>query len=164
MTGSQRRIRAEEDHAGLRCGLEPGGDVDGVTCQPPRPGLARRPGDEDLTRVHPHAHAECVGRQSEVGGDGGHGVDDGKGRRHRVLGVLVPGVMDPEGADDRVADELLDLTGPRLDGVARRAEVLGLHDGDVLGVEPLRESGETDEVGEQDGDDPSFAGEWPGLG
>ena len=66
--------------------------------------------------------------------------------------------MDAESADHGVADELLDLPGPRLDRAPRRTEVLGLNDGDVLGVEAFGQTGEADEVGEEDGDDPSFAG------
>ena len=77
---------------------------------------------------------------------------------HGPLGVVLVGDRGAEQGDDRVADDLVDLAAEGVD-VGRQPREAAVDEVlDVLGVAPLGQRGEADEVGEQHGDDPAFVG------
>jgi hypothetical protein len=59
--------------------------------------------------------------------------------------------MEAEHGHHRVADELLDYSAVLLDDIAPAGEVGVDHRPDVFGVEPARQCGEVDQVGEEHG-------------
>ena len=72
---------------------------------------------------------------------------------HRPRGVVLPCPVEAEDGHRRVADELLDDAALGLDDRADGREVAAHDLLQVLRVQPLRQRGGVDEVGEQDGDE-----------
>ena len=90
--------------------------------------------------------------------EGGYRGDEVERGPDGALGVVL--LRDRRAPDrhHRVADELLDRAAVALDDAPGRVEVAGEQLADVLGVAPLGERREADEVGEQDGDEPALGG------
>ncbi len=86
-------------------------------------------------------------------------VAHAQGGADRPMGILLLGCAHAEHGHHGVADELLDDAAVGLDVLVPAQEV-GVDDrADVLGVELLRQHGEVDEVGEQDGDELALLGD-----
>ena len=96
-----------------------------------------------------HAQAERARREPEAGADALHRGHEREPRPHRTLRVVVADARRAEDGHRRVPDELLELAAVARDRLAHRLEVRVLHERHVLGVEPLRQRRESDEVGEQ---------------
>ena len=75
-----------------------------------------------------------------------------------MLGVVLVGHRGAEEGDDGVADDLVDLPAERVDVFDQALEAGVDQLLDLLGIRSLREGGEADEVGEEDGRDPAFVG------
>ena len=143
----------DEDPVHGSCGLEPGGDVDGVSNRHPLllAAVAHRP-DHHLAGVDAHPHGQlrtalAVQGPVEVG-QRAHHVEGGE---HRPLRVVLVGLAHTEHRHHRVADELLDHAAARLDRRRPESEVAVEHLADILGVESLRHLGEADQIGEEGG-------------
>jgi hypothetical protein len=137
------RLASDEHTARRRRRLQAGGRVD------------------DVARDHRLAHlGPCADRYQRLAGVDRHAhlrAQSGshrEGRAHGPLGVVAVGSGRSEHADHRVADELLDHAAERLD-LGADAVVVRRQDGPhVLGIERLGARGESDEVDEDDRDDP----------
>ena len=92
-------------------------------------------------------------RASMPGPEGADRVDELEAGPDGPLGVVLVGDRRAPDRHDRVADELLDRPAVAADDVAGEVEVAGQELAGVLGVAPLGERREADEVGEQDGDE-----------
>ena len=138
---------ADEHGPGCRDGLEP------------RRGVHEIAGDHALV-----AGAEGDGRLAghdprasvHLRTEGPHGVDDLEGRPDGALRVVLAGDRRAPDGHDGVPDELLDGAAVAGDDVAGEIEVRGQQFADRLGVAALGEAREPDEVGEEDGDEPSL--------
>ena len=144
-------LRADDDAARRRRGLEPGGRVDGVAGDEPVAGdtvdardLAGVDADPEL-----EADTEVV---LELAVQLGHRVAHLDGRAHRAERVVLVQHRDPEDGHDRVADVLLDGAAVALERPAHGGEVAGLEIAERLWVEPLAHGGGAGEVGEDDRD------------
>ena len=85
-----------------------------------------------------------------------HGVDEVECRANGALGVVLVRDRRAEHGHHGIADELLDDPAVSGDHLARGIEVAGQELADLLGILRLGSSGEADEVGEQDGDEPTL--------
>ena len=159
-----RRV-ADQDLAGGRRALQTRGGVDGVAGhriggvggradparhhragvdpdvereRPPHPTLPA-----EIERAHPLAHQER-GAQA-------------------ALGIVLVRDRGTEHGHHRIAHELLDEALVALDRRGHLAEEVGLDRAHVLGVEPLAERGEPDQVGEEHGDRAAIAFRRGGL-
>ena len=146
--GTHRRLA--DEHAGRRCrALESAGRIDHVARDHPL--IRRTQGDGCLTgqdadpQLDPRSETPDRPDQVESGADGPFGV------------ILAGDRRAPEG-HHRIADELLDPTAIAVDDVPDCLEVAGLEVADLLRVTTVRECGEADQVGEQDGHEPSLGG------
>src|SRR5919109_1138551 len=74
----------------------------------------------------------------------------------RALGVVLVRHRRAEDHEDRVADELLDRAFVALGLAHERLEDVAHELLELLGIERLRERGEADDVGEEDGDETPF--------
>ena len=125
-----------------RAGVDPDVQREG----PPEPPLPA-----EIERAHPLAHQER-GAQA-------------------AFGIVLVRARGPEHRHDRIAHELLDEALVALDRRGHLAEEVGLDRAHVLGVEPLAERGEPDQVREEHGDRAAVAvgrggrrGRWRGRG
>ena len=84
------------------------------------------------------------------------GGDEVERRTDSALGVVLGRDRSAPHGHHGVADELLDRAAVELDQASARVEVAGEELARVLGVSLLGCSGEADEVGEEDGDEPSL--------
>jgi hypothetical protein len=147
----ERRHLPDDDASGVGRRLETGGNVDRVAGDRPTfrgrlavHRLAARDADAEAqgARVEPELRADALDRR-----------DEGEPRADRALGVVVARRRSSEHRHRCVADELLQQPAVPVDRLPNRLEVRVLDDGHVLGVEPLGQGREADEVGEEDGDD-----------
>ena len=134
--------------------------------QPSR-GVDDRPGHEDLVlgpgprgglaRFDPHPDLEGIG-QSELFAQSADARPDRKARAHGAERVVLVHLRQAEDRHHRVADELLGAAAECHElvhgGVVELAEDLA----GAFRVEPLREPGRIDQVGEQDGDHLALVG------
>ena len=81
------------------------------------------------------------------------GVDEVEAGPDGTLGVVLAGGRGAPDGHHRIADELLDGAAVAADHVRGELEVAGQGLADLLGVALLGERGESDEVGEEDGDE-----------
>ena len=116
---------------------------------------------QDLPRVHAHP-------QPHVEPQLGRGVAqrDGEPERgpHRPLGIVLMGDRGAEQRQDGVPDDLVDPATELLDVGHQPLEAPvddALH---LLGIAVLRQGGEADDVGEQDGDHPPLIAAQPQVG
>ena len=140
---------ADEHGAGLRDALKPGGGVDQVAGDHALVGGAQR---------HRGLSGEDAGAGLEAGMQGRHRGDDlerGPDRAFRV--VLVRGRRAPH-RHHRVADELLHRPAVQRDRLRGGVEVARKQVAYGLRVTILGERREADEIGEQDGDQPTLGG------
>ena len=79
--------------------------------------------------------------------------DESETRADPALGVVIANARRAEDRHRRVAHELLQNAAVPLDRLAHGIEVRILDQRHVLGVQALRERGEADEVGEENGHD-----------
>ncbi len=107
-------------------------------------------GDRRLARQHTCAHAQ-VGHPHLVA-QRGHGGDQVERRPHGPLGIVLGGAVGAPDGHHGIADELLDHAAVELDQSPAHVEVAREQRPHLLGVARLRERGETDQVGEQHGD------------
>ena len=143
---------AHEDRPGRRDRLEAGRRVDEVARHH---ALVRRTeGDRGLAGQDADARLDRRPQRA-------HRVDQVQARPDRALGVILAGGRRTPHGHHRVADELLDGAPVQGDDAAGQVEVAGQELPGVLRVATIRERGEADEVGEQDGDEPPF-GDWCG--
>src|SRR5262249_45297956 len=105
--------------------------------------------DQSLARVHRDPDLELP-----LLGDP---IADRQRGTHRPLRIVLPCNRSTEQRHHGVADELLHRSAPALELVAKPLVVRAQDAGDVLGVELLRRRRETDEIGEEDGDDLALA-------
>ena len=148
------RERSDDHLPRTRRSLEAAGGVHDVAHGGVFAGGAHCP-DEHLAGVHTDSH---LGADAEVLAEGGEGALHLERGPHRPLGVVFVGDGRPEQRHDGVADDLVDLTpegGDVGDEPFEAAVDEVLH---VLGVSRLGESGEPDQVGEQDRGDAPLVG------
>ena len=81
---------------------------------------------------------------------------DPEGGQHGADRIVLVGDRCPEHAQHGVADELVDRAPVELDDLLQRGVERAEGGAHVLGVGPVRELGEPDEVAEQDRDEPAF--------
>ena len=145
--GRPHRRLTHEDRAGLRDRLEAGRRIDEVTCDHPLVRGADR-------------HGGLTGQDARPGLDrraqGPDGIDQVQGGTDAPLGVILARRRSAPDGHDGVADELLDRAPVASDDVRRDIEVAGEGVPDVLGVAPLGERGESDQIREQDADQAAF--------
>ncbi|CAM5576760.1 hypothetical protein SGRI78S_06751 [Streptomyces griseus subsp. griseus] len=165
----EQGLRADQDLAGARVLLQPGGDVDGL------PGDQGLPGGRVRTRHHlPGVDADPGGQLDAQSGvqllvQPGQRPTHPERRRQRPAGVVVTDHRYAEHRHHRVPDELLRGAAPRHDLRAHRLEVAQGHRAQGLGVEHPRQRGGPDEVAEQHGHRLAFVtgrrgGDRPGPG
>ena len=138
-----RRL-ADEHRARGRHRLQSGRGVDEV------------PGDHALVdgaEGHRRLAGQDAGPRLDGGTEGAHRVDQVEGRPDGPLGVVLEGDRGAPDRHDGVADELLDRAPMAAHDVLCQLEVAGEELTGVLGVAPLGERGEADQVGEEDGHD-----------
>ena len=144
--------RAHEDVARLGGALQPVGGVHHVAHRGVVAAGAER-ADEHLTGVDPDAHPDV---DPELGRGERQRLLHPQGGTHGALGVVLVRGRRTEEGDDGVADDLVD---PPTEGVDVGHEPLEavvdqvLH---LLGVTGLGQRGVADQVGEEDGDDPTL--------
>ena len=149
--GERSRL-ADRDRLGLARSLQPRGDVHDVTGD--RPALRARLAVDGLAARDADAHAQRARLEPEGGADPLHRCHERQPRPHSTLGIVVADARRAEDGHRGVADELLQLAAVTRNRLPHRLEVRVLHERDVLGVEPLRQRREPDEVGEENRDDP----------
>ena len=145
LAGERVRGGVDQQPTGWRVALEAGGGVDEVAGDHALADRAERdrrlPGGD--RRAGGQRGARCGTREPS------DGIDQRQPGPDRAVGVvLVCHRRTPHG-HDRVADELLDRAAVRRDDGAGSLEVARLHGADLLGIEPLREGREADDVTEQ---------------
>src|SRR5690349_9190911 len=143
-----RRV-ADEDDARLGQRLDPRGGVDEIARNH---ALSLGP-DRHSGLAGENACADAESRSAELVGEPGDRRDEVESGPHGALRVvLVCDGRSPYGHHG-VADELLDRPAVALDKPAARIEVARQKLPHLLGVALLRDRGESDEIGEEDGDD-----------
>ncbi len=143
----ERGHLAGDDAARLGGGLQARRHVHRVAGH--RPAVGGRFADDRLAGVDADAQPQRVGLEVERCVQPLDRGDEREAGAHRALGVVVAGARDAEHRHDRVADELLEHAAVPRDGLPRCGEVGVLDHRDVLGVEPLGQRREADEVGEE---------------
>ena len=103
-----------------------------------------------VTAASPGQHA---GARVEPGPERPDRRDEVQRRADRALGVVLAGDRRAPDGHHRVADELLDRAAVPADHLAGELEVARQELARLLGVAPLGEGREADEVGEQDRDE-----------
>ena len=149
--GAHRRL-ADEDGAGRRHRLDPGGGVHEVARNHP---LMRRPErDRSLAGQDPCPRAQ-VGRANV----GAEVPDESRELQGGADGALRVVLVRDRGAPDGhhgVSDELLDLAAVAVHDASALLEVAGQELTDLFGVARFRECREADEVGEENRDEAAF--------
>ena len=145
---------ADEDAAWLGGGLDARGGVDEVARDHALALGADR--DRRLAGEHPGTRTEL--RRADLVAQRGNRRHEVEPDTYRALGVVLGRGRRPPDRHDRVADELLDRAAVELDQPPARVEVAREKLAHLLGVARLRERGEADQVGEEDGDEPAFGG------
>ncbi len=149
-----RRL-ADEDGAGRRCRLEPGGGIDDVARNHALVG--RADGDRRLPRQDPCPSLDPRAEDMD-------GADQLQGRPDAPLGVILAGDRRAPHGHDRIADELLDEPPVTSDDLGRDVEVAGEGLADLLAVALLGERRKPYEIGEQDRDEAPLGGRRLGSG
>ena len=147
--GREVRCLADEDAVDGRGLLEARCDVHEVRDEPlafPRADLGF---EERLTRRHADPDGELCALRSL--GEIGDSVPDLERRPHGSLGVVFVGDRCAEDGHHGVADELLDRPAEVLDVPAKPGVERLEEPAHVLGVEPVCERREADEIGEEHG-------------
>ena len=144
---------ADEDGAGRCHGLEARRGVDQVARDHP---LVRRP------EGHRRLAGEHAGAQQELRADllpeTFHRDDEVERAADRALGVVLERGRRAPDRHDRIADELLDGPAVRADDLGGGLEVAIQQLTDGLGIAGFGQGRESDEVGEQDGDEAALGG------
>ena len=123
-------------------------------------GIDDVPGDDSLTELRPGVQRDD--RRAGVDADPnlklelrvslvelGDRLDDSQSRPDGSLRVVLVRDRRAEDRHHSVADELLQLTAVAIDRLAHGLEIRVLDKGDILGIEPLRQRRETDEIAEE---------------
>ena len=142
----------QQDLAVGGCGLQPGGEVRRAA-EHGRPAAGQHlPGRDAGAHLEPDRPPafELVVQARERGV---HLV----GGPHRAQRVVLVHRGRAEGGQHGITDELPDGAAVLLDGVAHRLVVAGHDPAEALGVEPFRQRGRADDVGEHDRDRPPRA-------
>ena len=143
------RSLVDEDGAGRGRGLDAGSGVHKVARDHALPDGTERHGGVAGLHAHPGLQALVHGRDR---------IDELHGRPHGSLRVILMGDGRAPHGHDRVADELLDRAAVALDDLAAAVEVDTERLAYLLGIAPLGEGREANEVGEQHADQTSFGG------
>ena len=149
----------DDDLPGRAARLQSRGDVEHVAGHHAQLLGAAHLGDHHLAGVDPavHLHGDAELR-GELGVELGQPLPDGDRGAQGAGGVVLVGPGQPEDADHRVADELLDAAAGRLDLRPQRGEVRRHEVGEDLAVEVLAERGGVDQVQEDGADQPALLG------
>ena len=148
-------VLADEHHVLRRLALQPAGPVHGradgheLVARPLAQGA-----DHHVAGVEPDPHPQPLAEPAlDVVGHLAQRLDHRRRRAHRADRVVLAGAVQAEHGHHGVADELLDHAAVLLDHPLPAREAGADDVAGVLGVEPAREHGEADQVGEQDGDE-----------
>jgi len=112
--------------------------------------------DRDCSLAGEHAGAGRELRRADFVPERRYSRNEVESCAYGALGIVLGCRGRPPDGHDGVADELLDRAAVELDETSARVEVAREELTHLLGVTSLREHRETDEIGEEHGDEPAL--------
>jgi hypothetical protein len=152
-------LLADENRAGIGEGLEPGGDVHGVThgaVLNPRTGADGAHQDGSGFDADPDAESVDLPASPDLLGEVRHLLDDPEGSQQGALGVVLVRHRSAEEGEHAVAGQILHGAAERLDGTDDPPDRVSHHELELLRLQSFPKRGGSHEVGEERGHETSL--------